>query len=97
MGDKQDNQQQLTNQQQITKVQEMINEFNNVFANLQACGTTVGNALKSLQEASNVMVVAFKEKDAKIQEGDKKIKELEGRVKDLEAVAGGLIKESKKK
>jgi hypothetical protein len=67
-------------QQPPTKEQEALNGLNNAFANLQASGTTLGNAMKSLQEGANAMVVAFREKDAEIANKNIRIKELEALV-----------------
>jgi hypothetical protein len=81
-------------QQPPTKEQEALNGLNNAFANLQASGTTLGNAMKSLQEGANAMVAANREKDAKIAQ-------LEGRVKELESLVPEDLKkkeaETKKK
>lgn len=66
--------------QPVNKEQEIIAGLNNAFANLQASGTTLGNAMKSLQESANAMVALFREKDMEIQAKNVRIKELEALV-----------------
>jgi esterase/lipase len=53
---------------QQNKEQEAMAALNNAYANLQAAGTTLNNAMKALQEVAQNFSLVIKEKDDKIKE-----------------------------
>ena len=61
------------NNQQPTKEQEVMNSLNNAFANLQAAGTTIGNAMKAIQDSAQSFNLAIQERDAKIKGLEEKL------------------------